>query len=416
MKSCRTASTVAFSALGAMAVVAACRDAERPEVPPLTTAKPDGKPVLGPSNAAVASDGSEGGAIAPAVNVPLEPPVKARVLDAPAKLEASLCQRVLVAVVKGKIAAMNETLAAGDVLVVTHGEAFDATGSGTVVWAGVAIPDCAVLSRPSMTKAVVRAGAATKLEWAKGTMSARLPYMAPELLRDEPVSQATDVWSIATCLWELLAGERLFSGPNNFQTIQNVVSSRTVPTLADRRSDVPAWLDRILGAALQRDAKARTQTAAEMKMALEREAAIAGLSLDLAFVSSTVRSLFADVIEKHRSLVQSLIENKGAVTAEDLGRVREQGAAQRPTSLASVRPKRLLVPPDALDDVSPPPAAVRAPAHAVPIVPPSPDRALRPALDAFVEEEHAPRPSWHWAVLGLASAGGAVAIFELFFR
>lgn len=179
MRSCRTASIVAFSALGAMLAIAACRDAERPEVPPLTTAHPDGKPILASSRpSSTASDATEGGAIV-SMNAPLEPPVKAKFFDAPAKLEAALCQRVLVAVVKGKVVAMNETLAAGDVLVVAHGESFEATGAGTLVWASIAIPDCAVLSRPPPAKAVVRGAAAAKLEWAHGTMAARLDVAPP---------------------------------------------------------------------------------------------------------------------------------------------------------------------------------------------------------------------------------------------
>lgn len=178
MRSCRTASIIAFSALGATLAIASCRDAERPEVPPLTTARPDGKPILGPSSATLLGDATDGGA-GVSMNAPLEPPVKAKFFDAPAKLEAAVCQRVLVAVVKGKIVAMNETLAAGDVLVVAHGDSFEATGAGTLVWASVAIPDCAVLSRPAPAKTVVRGAAAAKLEWAHGTMTARLDVAPP---------------------------------------------------------------------------------------------------------------------------------------------------------------------------------------------------------------------------------------------
>jgi len=206
MRSCRTASIVAFSALGAMAVFAACRDADHPEVPPLTTATPDGKPVLGPSTGA--AEGSEGGAAAPSLNAPLEPPLKAKFFDAPAKLEAGLCHRVLVAVVKGKVVAMNETLAVGDVLVVTHGVDFEATGAGTVVWAEIPIPDCAVLSRPAVAKAVVRGTAASKLEWAKGTMTVRLDVPAeksPELYLGRLEGTAPVAEHVHTKEWEILA-------------------------------------------------------------------------------------------------------------------------------------------------------------------------------------------------------------------
>lgn len=206
MKSCRTASMVASSALGLMAVIAACRDAEHPEVPPLTTANPDGRPVLGSS--ASPNDGSEGGTVAPSMNAPLEPPLKAKFFDTPAKLEAGLCQRVLVSVVKGKIVAMNETLAVGDVIVVTHGTDFEATGTGTVVWAMAPIPDCAVLSRPAPAKAVVRGTAAAKLDFAKGTMTARLDVGAdksPELYLGRLEGTAAVPEHTHPKEWEILA-------------------------------------------------------------------------------------------------------------------------------------------------------------------------------------------------------------------
>ena len=100
--------------------------------------------------------------------------MKARFVDIPAKLEAALCQRVLVAVVKGKITALGETLAAGDVLVLTNGDSFEAKGTGTVVWAENDLADCVVLSHPGVTKVVIRGTTAPELKWASGTMSAHL--------------------------------------------------------------------------------------------------------------------------------------------------------------------------------------------------------------------------------------------------
>ncbi len=176
MKACRTASVFAMGALLVAGAIGASREPVAPEIPPLTTAMPDAAPGTAVAVTAPPADDAAASSVLAAA---LEPPVKAKFVDLPAKLDASLCQRVLVAVVKGKVTAMGESLATGDVLVVTHGDAFDATGPATVVWASVAIPDCAVLSRPATTKVVVRAAAAPKLEWASGTMSAHLDVSPP---------------------------------------------------------------------------------------------------------------------------------------------------------------------------------------------------------------------------------------------
>jgi mannose-6-phosphate isomerase-like protein (cupin superfamily) len=198
LKACRTASIFAMggvAVLFAASAIGACREAATPEIPPVTTASPDGAPVLGASTASLSTDGAAprspaDSGMGPSVLAPaLESPVKAKFVDAPAKIEAGVCHRALLAVVKGKVTVLNETLSPGDVLVVTHAEPFDVAGVGTLVSANVAVNDCAVLPKPSVVKTLVRAAAAPKLEWAGGTMAARLdvssgskgPPVSPEV-------------------------------------------------------------------------------------------------------------------------------------------------------------------------------------------------------------------------------------------
>lgn len=214
MRSCRTASVVATGVLLAIGAMAACHESVRPDVPPLTTARPDGATLLESSIASPSAGeggaGDEGGTSSSMVlAAALESPVKASFVDTPAKLEAGVCQRVLVAVVKGKISAMNETLAAGDVLAVTHADPFEATGAGTVVWARFSLgSDCAVLARPAPIKSVVRGSAAPKLEWAGGTMAARLDVggkVSPELYLGRLEGTAPVAEHIHASSWEILA-------------------------------------------------------------------------------------------------------------------------------------------------------------------------------------------------------------------
>lgn len=185
MKECRTASLLAAAALLAIGAAGACHEAARPELPPLTTAAPDGGAVLSTSPPAgdAAPGVDAGGVLVAALGSPdaaaSSSPVTAKFVDAPASLEPSQCRRGLLAVVKGSVTALGEKLAPGDVLVVSHGTtAFDASGAGTFVWATTAIPDCVVLSLLPLGKVVVRGAATPKLEWAGGAMSARLDVVA----------------------------------------------------------------------------------------------------------------------------------------------------------------------------------------------------------------------------------------------
>ena len=197
-------------------VVAACREATSPEIPPLTTASPDGAPLLGETTASLATDAAtagnadDGGPSTAAVMAAAlaEPPVKAKFVDTPGKLDAALCTRTLVAVVKGKVSALSEALGAGDVLVVESGDPFDATGAGTVVWAQAPIAPCPVRSRPAMKKSVIRAATAPKLEWASRTMSAHLdvtPTASPELYLGRLEGTAPVAEHSHTGSWEILA-------------------------------------------------------------------------------------------------------------------------------------------------------------------------------------------------------------------
>jgi mannose-6-phosphate isomerase-like protein (cupin superfamily) len=175
VRSCRTASVFAMGVVVAVMAAAACRDALSPEIPPVTTASPDAA-TLRAETSADAAGPSTGAVMAAAL---AEPPVAAKVIDTPAMIEAGICGRTLMAVVTGKITALSETLGPGDVLVLESSDPFEATGTGTVVWAQAGIAFCPVRSRPAMTKTVVRATAARKLSWAGGTMTARLDVEPP---------------------------------------------------------------------------------------------------------------------------------------------------------------------------------------------------------------------------------------------
>ncbi len=215
MKACRTASIFAMGGVIMVLAIAACQDALSPHIPPLTTASPDAAAVLGQTTASISPDSAAGSASndesGPSTRAVMaaalaEPPVKAAFVDTPANLEAGLCGRTLVAVVKGKITALSETLGPGDVLVVGNGEPFDATGAGTVVGANVAIADCHVRARPATTKSVIRATVAPKLEWANGTMTARLDAtQVPELYLGRLEGTASVAEHIHATSWEIVA-------------------------------------------------------------------------------------------------------------------------------------------------------------------------------------------------------------------
>jgi len=86
-------------------------------------------------------------------------------------------------------------------------------------------------------------------------------YMAPEQVRGEPWSAATDVFALGVVLWELAAGARLFLRDATWLTMAAVVEAEP-PPLAD------AALDAIARRALAKDPAARYASGAELAAAL----------------------------------------------------------------------------------------------------------------------------------------------------
>jgi len=94
-----------------------------------------------------------------------------------------------------------------------------------------------------------------------GTVRGTHAYMAPEQIRGEAWTRASDVFALGVVMWELAAGKRLFHRGPPWLSMAAVIESE-VPALPD------AALDAVVRAALAKDAAARTPTPAELAAAL----------------------------------------------------------------------------------------------------------------------------------------------------
>jgi eukaryotic-like serine/threonine-protein kinase len=85
-----------------------------------------------------------------------------------------------------------------------------------------------------------------------GTVLGTGEYLAPEQASGQPVSPATDVYSLGVVLWELLAGEVPFQG-ENFVAVALRHVNEPPPHLRERRPDVSPRLDAAVDRALAKD-------------------------------------------------------------------------------------------------------------------------------------------------------------------
>ena len=102
-----------------------------------------------------------------------------------------------------------------------------------------------------------------------GEVIGTVPYMAPEQIRGEAADPRTDVFALGIILYELSAGRRPFAGATA-GVISSAILRDTPPALTRVRADVPSDLDRIVSRCLEKDPRARFQTALDVSNELRR--------------------------------------------------------------------------------------------------------------------------------------------------
>jgi eukaryotic-like serine/threonine-protein kinase len=102
-----------------------------------------------------------------------------------------------------------------------------------------------------------------------GTVLGTCAYMSPEQVRGLPVDARTDIWSLGATLYEMLTGQRPFSGKTRADLIAAVLSSEP-PLISSCGQGIPAELEWLVAKALSKDVEGRYQTAKELRADLDK--------------------------------------------------------------------------------------------------------------------------------------------------
>ena len=102
-----------------------------------------------------------------------------------------------------------------------------------------------------------------------GQVVGTVPYMAPEQVRGEAVDSRTDLFALGIMLYELTTGRRPFQGAT-LGMVSSAILRDAPSSPASARADVPTDLERIISRCLEKDPRARFQTALDVANELRR--------------------------------------------------------------------------------------------------------------------------------------------------
>jgi eukaryotic-like serine/threonine-protein kinase len=139
-----------------------------------------------------------------------------------------------------------------------------------------------------------------------GIIKGKFSYLSPEAAMGQEVDARTDVFAVGIILWELLAGQRLFLGDTDFQTVKKVQGA-LVPAISGINRKVPLELEKIINKSLARDPQQRYTTARDLGMDLSKFMFKYAVPVSTFDISSLVHGAMKER-QRHRPMQASIID------------------------------------------------------------------------------------------------------------
>lgn len=140
-----------------------------------------------------------------------------------------------------------------------------------------------------------------------GQVKGKFAYLAPEQARGQAHDLRGDVWSMGIVLWEMLAGKRLFKGPEPAATLRNITDA-SIPRLDSLRDDIDEELAIAIERALTRDVEQRAGSAKELRDELEGALLRSGLRPNRGDITALMAGLFAEKRDELRGVISDYMD------------------------------------------------------------------------------------------------------------
>lgn len=106
--------------------------------------------------------------------------------------------------------------------------------------------------------AYIKKGESTLLKGLFGSPS----YMSPEQVKEDTITEKSDLFSLGVVFYELLSGKKPFEGENEYSIMYKIVNEKH-PSIRNIRPELPKSLDHIFDKALAKDLSERYQNSME---------------------------------------------------------------------------------------------------------------------------------------------------------
>jgi serine/threonine protein kinase len=121
-----------------------------------------------------------------------------------------------------------------------------------------------------------------------GSVLGTVAYMSPEQLRGQTVDHRSDIFSTGSIIYEMLTGQRAFSGETEVDTMTSVLKDDP-PELSSLRQGIPAGFEQIVRHCLEKDPEQRFQSTRDLAFSLD---AGAGLRAEVSLLPCASRIYF----------------------------------------------------------------------------------------------------------------------------
>ena len=100
-----------------------------------------------------------------------------------------------------------------------------------------------------------------------GVIMGTAAYMSPEQVRGKPVDKRADIWAFGVVLFEMLTGQRVFSGETVSETLAAVMMKE--PEWDWSPADLSSKLSNLIRRCLQKDPRQRVRDIGDVSLAME---------------------------------------------------------------------------------------------------------------------------------------------------